>query len=294
VAAVARFEPVELLAVGAAQRHAAARLKGLTNFHLRDIPTNDSWIRDHGPIFLAGPPDAEPTLLDWRYNAWGNKYPPFDLDNQVPAQIARLTGHRCVHVPIVLEGGSVEGNGAGVVMTTHPCLLNPNRNPTLAQSDIERYLHEYLCAEHVIWLTGQIPGDDTDSHIDQIARFVDASTVLLVDLPGSDMFRDNHERLVRWSRTTGRPLQILRLQAPTPRQVEGMWLPASYANFYLVNGAVLVPAFRDHGDEAAADVLAQCYPRREIVLVPADDLVFGLGALHCLSQQEPERSEVPR
>jgi agmatine deiminase len=190
-----------------------------------------------------------------------------------------------------MEGGSVEGNGAGVVMTTDRCLLNPNRNPTLGRDEIEHYLREYLCAERVIWLTGEIPGDDTDSHIDQIARFVDADTVVLADLPGSDMFRENRQRLERWSRDAGRRLEILRLPVPTPRQVDGMWLPASYANFYLVNRAVLVPAFADEADEAAADLLAECFPDREAVLVPSDDLVFGLGALHCLSQQEPAAAE---
>jgi agmatine deiminase len=291
VATVGRFEPVELLAVGAALRHAEVRLIGMANCQLREIPTNDSWIRDHGPIFLTGPSDAEPLLLDWQYNAWGNKYPPFDLDNQVPRQIASLTGHHCLEVPIVMEGGSVEGNGAGLVMTTDQCLLNPNRNPTLGQSEIETYLREYLCADKVIWLTGKIPGDDTDGHIDQIARFVDTHTVVLLDLPGSDMFRENRHRLQQWTRASGQPLEIVRLRAPTPRHVEGMWLPASYANFYLVNQAVLVPAFRDNADEAAADLLAECFPSREVVLVPADDLVFGLGSLHCLSQQEPGESE---
>ncbi len=213
VRALARFETVELLAVNEASHDAAARLGPLANCHHRPIPTNDSWIRDHGPIFLNGPGDRR-VLLDWQYNAWGQKYPPYDLDNHVPRQIAELTGRQRITLPMVMEGGSVEGNGAGIIMTTDRCLLNPNRNPTLSQAQIEEYLREYLCADHVVWLTGEIPGDDTDSHIDQIGRFIDAQTVLLVDLPGSEMFDENCRRLRSWSRQTGISLEILRVQTP--------------------------------------------------------------------------------
>jgi agmatine deiminase len=288
VTAVARFEQVELLAVGTARQHAASLLADAANCHFHDIPTNDSWIRDHGPIFLNGPPGSEPLLLDCQYNAWGNKYPPFDLDNRVPREIAQRTGRQRVELPLVLEGGSVEGNGSGVVLTTERCLLNPNRNPTLSQQEVETYLRDYLCADHVVWLAGEIPGDDTDGHIDQLARFLDPNTVLLIDRPGSDVFADNQQRLSRWSRESGIPLQVVRAPTPAPRQADGMWLPASYANFYLVNGAVLLPVFEDPADDDATDLLAQCYPQRQVVCVPCDHLIFGLGALHCLSQQEPE------
>jgi agmatine deiminase len=293
VAAVARFEPVELLVHGTAESVARRMLADVPNVRFGDIPTNDSWIRDHGPIFLDGPADLPPALLDFRYNAWGDKYPPYDLDNLVPQAIARQAGRRRFEVPIVLEGGSVEGNGQGLVLTTEPCLLNPNRNPGLTRTQIEAYLHDYLCAGHIVWLTGEIPGDDTDSHIDQIGRFVDGSTVVLTDLAGSDMFRENQRRLDAWSRHYGQAIRVVRLPAPTPRQVDGMWLPASYANFYIVNSAVVVPAFGDPADDAACRVLEQCFPGRDIVPLRADDLIYGLGAFHCLSQQEPLPSRLP-
>ncbi len=287
VRAVARYEPVELLAVGPARENALDQLGDLPNLTVHEIPTNDSWIRDHGPIFLAGPPRCEPALLDCQYNAWGNKYPPFDLDNRVPVEIAQRTQRRRLGVPLVLEGGSIEGNGQGLLLTTEPCLLHPNRNPTLNRTELEAWLRELLAVDHIIWLGGEIPGDDTDSHIDQIGRFVNASTVVLIDLPDNPMYFENEQRLRRWSRHAAFPLEIVRLPGPAPRQVEGMWLPASYANFYVVNGAVIVPQFHDAADEAACATLAECFPERVIVPLAADDLIYGLGAFHCLSQQEP-------
>jgi len=287
VATVAQFEQVELLLPATARPHAVDLLPRMTQIRLHEIPTNDSWIRDHGPIFLSGPADLPPALLDFRYNAWGDKYPPYDLDNRVPAQIAALTRRVRFELPIVLEGGSVEGNGQGVILTTEPCLLNPNRNPGLTRADIEGYLRDDLCARQIVWLTGEIPGDDTDSHIDQIARFADATTILLTDLPGQDLFRVNQQRLEDWSRKCNQPIELVPLRTPTPRQVAGMWLPATYTNFYLVNGAVIVPVYQDRADDPACRTLERCFPGRRVVPVRADDLIWGLGAFHCLSQQEP-------
>lgn len=287
VQAVARFEPVELLVCQDARDSAIDLLYDLKQIHLHEIETNDSWIRDHGPIFLGGNSTLPRALLDFQYNAWGTKYPPYDLDNQVPVKIAELTSRRRFEVPMVLEGGSIEGNGQGIVLTTASCLQNPNRNPGWSQQQIEQALRENLGAEQVIWLEGDVPGDDTDGHIDQIARFVNPSTVTLLDLPGTDMWNANRARLEAWSRESQIPLELVRLPGPVPRQAEGFWLPASYANFYLVNDAILVPVFNDPADDAACDVLASCFPDRQLVPVLANDLVFGLGALHCLSQQEP-------
>ncbi len=288
VETIARFEQVELLAVGEAADTARAMISWNERIRLHSIATNDSWIRDHGPIFLgARDRSLPPALLDCGYNAWGGKYPPFDLDNLVPAQIAQFTKRQAFVVPMILEGGSIEGNGQGVVLTTEPCLLNPNRNPQLSRAQIETYLKDFVCAEEIIWLTGEVAGDDTDSHIDQIARFVNENTVLVLDDPDSDIFATNEERLRAWSQSTGRPLTILPLRAPRPRRDGDMDLPASYANFYLVNGAVLVPVFDDPADDTACQLLADCFPDREIVPLRADDLIYGLGAFHCLSQQEP-------
>jgi agmatine deiminase len=285
---VARFEPVELLAVAEAAVSARQLLGDLPRVRIHPIPTNDSWIRDHGPIFLGS---AErllpPALLDCGYNAWGGKYPPFDLDNRVPAQIAHETHRRRFVMPMILEGGSVEGNGEGVVLTTEPCLLNPNRNPSLDRPQIETLLRDFLCADQILWLTGVVAGDDTDSHIDQIARFVNASTIVALDDPQSDLFEENRRRIETWCRATGKHLEVLPLRAPRPRRDGDMDLPASYANFYVVNGGVLVPVFGDPADDPACDLLARCFPQHEIVPIRAEDLIYGLGAFHCLSQQEP-------
>jgi agmatine deiminase len=287
VRAIIPFESVELLAVGAARDSAQQFLGALSGATIREIPTNDSWIRDHGPIFLGGPAALPPALLDWQYNAWGEKYPPFDLDNLVPQRIAELTGRQAFSIPMVLEGGSVDGNGAGLVLTTEPCLLNPNRNPGLDRATIEQMLRDYLCADHVIWLTGEIAGDDTDSHIDQIARFVDASTVVVLDDATGTLFTENSARLKAWSEQSGIELQVVRLAAPRPRREGSMDLPVSYANFYLTNGGVIVPVFGDPADDSACDTLQKCFPRRQVVPVRAEHLIYGLGAFHCLTQQEP-------
>lgn len=288
VRVIAQFEPVELLAVGDAAESAKNLLGSIPQVRVHAIQTNDSWIRDFGPIFLNGSNRSLPTaILDCGYNAWGGKYPPYDLDNLVPRQIAQITQRKRFTVPMILEGGSVEGNGRGVLLTTEPCLLNPNRNPDLSRADIEERLRDYLCVEHIIWLTGIVAGDDTDSHIDQIARFVNEDTVLALDDPQTDIFAINRDRLHAWSRQTGIAIDVLPLKGPQPRHDGDMDLPASYANFILVNGAVLVPVFNDPADDQACDLLANCFPKREIVPVRADDLIYGLGAFHCLSQQEP-------
>ena len=161
---------------------------------------------------------------------------------------------------------------------------------SLSREQVESFLRDNLCATDIVWLIGEIPGDDTDSHIDQIGRFADPQTVLLTDLPGSDMFRQNRSRLEAWSRRAGQSIEILQLRAPTPRQDGGMWLPASYANFCIVNRGVLVPVFADPADDRACRLIGRCFPGRELIPVPADDLIYGLGALHCLSQQEPALS----
>ncbi len=168
-----------MLAGGAAVMAQAKSLVGdVPNVTLHDIPTNDAWTRDHGPTFLVGPPGSPPALVDWGYNAWGGKYPPFDLDDAVPARIAKWSGRRRFTPGIILEGGAIDGNGCGTILTTEQCLLNPNRNPQLDRADMERYLADYLGAHKVLWLGEGIEGDDTDGHIDELARFVGPRTVV--------------------------------------------------------------------------------------------------------------------
>ncbi len=291
VAAIARFEPVEVLAGPDEElRVAEAMLDDIANTSLHPIATNDAWLRDNGPCFLA--PTAatqQPALLDWEFNSWGNKYPPFELDNAVPAQVANLTGRQRISPGIVLEGGAIDGNGNGILLTTKSCLLNPNRNSTVAEDEIERCLRQYLGAECVIWLESEIPGDDTDGHVDQIARFVNPTTVLLSDNEQMEMAARNMDRLK--SATDGvAALTYKTLPSPQPRWFGNDRLPASYANFYLVNGGVLVPVFDDPADDDACATIAVYQPEREVVPVRVDHLIAGLGAVHCLTQQEPDDS----
>jgi agmatine deiminase len=295
VRCIAEHEPVHILsggeAVMAEAKHYVGALPAVT---LHDIRTNDAWCRDHGPTFLIGPADDRPALVDWEYNAWGGKYPPFDADNAVPHKIAAWQNRRRFVPGIILEGGAIEGNGCGVVLTTEQCLLNPNRNPHLDRAQIEKYLSEYLAARKVLWLTGgEIAGDDTDGHIDQLARFVDPTTVVAAYEENPD--DDNHEplsrnieELAKMTDQEGRPFKIVRLPMPAPKFFNDQRLPASYLNFYIANGLVVVPQYDDPADTIAVETLGNLFPDRRIVGLSALDLVWGLGAFHCLTQQEPQ------
>lgn len=291
---LAEFEPVQILAGGDSVMRQARELVGsLPNFHLHDVETNDAWCRDHGPTFLAGPPDLPPVLVDWEYNAWGGKYPPFDKDNEVPRRIAELTGRRRFAPGIILEGGAIDGNGRGTILTTESCLLNPNRNPNLSREQIEMYLADYLGARKILWLSGgEIDGDDTDGHVDQLARFVGPSTVVAAVEP--DPGDENHAplsanfaQLQTMTDQDGRPLTIVSLPMPRPKFHDGHRLPASYCNFYIANGVVVVPQFGDAADATAIDSLARLFPDRQVRGLDSLDLIWGLGSFHCLSQQEP-------
>jgi agmatine deiminase len=230
--------------------------------------------------------------LDWIYNAWGGKYPPWDADDAVPPQVAAHLGLACVAPGMVLEGGSIDVNGRGTLLTTEACLLNPNRNPHLTRAQIEQYLRDYLGVVHVLWLGDGIVGDDTDGHIDDLARFVDPCTVVTVveDDPADEnhgLLRENYERLCRMTDQHGRPLRVLTLPMPAPVAYDGQRVPASYANFYICNAAVLVPTFNDPKDRVALGTLAELFPDRDVVGIHAVDLVLGFGSIHCLTQQQP-------
>ena len=258
------------------------------------FPTDDAWCRDHGPAFLVNPGAAiTKVIVDWGYNAWGNKYPPFGLDDQIPTRIAENFGIPVFHPGIIMEGGSVDFNGAGTLMTTTSCLLNPNRNPGLSQGEIEEYLQRYYGVNQILWLGEGIAGDDTDGHIDDLARFVAPETVVTVVEHNllDENFRplqQNLSALKKMRIAGGRQLEIVELPMPGPLYWEGMRLPASYANFYISNEAVVVPTFRDGvHDQQALDLLGQCFKDRKVIGLDAFDLVWGLGTFHCLSQQEP-------
>ncbi|MEZ6111023.1 MAG: agmatine deiminase family protein [Pirellulaceae bacterium] len=299
VRAIARFEPVHILAGSEAVMAEARSLVGeLPNVTLHDVRTNDAWCRDHGPIFLAKSPHADaslpPALIDWQYNAWGGKYPPFDADNEVPRQVAECLGYRRFARSLVLEGGSIEGNGAGTLLTTECCLLNPNRNPSESREEIEQQLRENLGVTKILWLrTDGIAGDDTDGHIDQLARFANATTIVAAvcedrDDENFEPLRANWEQLQAMTDQAGRPFEVVPLPMPRALYYDDARLPACYCNFLIVNGGVIVPVFGDDAaDERACRTLASCFPDREIVPLYATDLVWGLGAYHCLSQQQP-------
>lgn len=293
VGVLSQSELVHICAGGEAVMNEARRLVGhLPNVVLHDIPTNDAWMRDHGPTFLASPAGSPPALVHWGYNAWGGKYPPFDLDQQVPLRITDMLGFRRFEPGIILEGGAIDVNGSGSVLTTEQCLLNPNRNAGLGRGEVERYLADYCGARHVIWLGGGIVGDDTDGHIDELARFVSQRTVLAAveDDPQDANYEplaDNLRRLESAGDEQGRPLEVVKLPMPAPVFFGEHRLPASYMNFYIANRVIVVPQFGDPADSLALDVLARLFPDRRVRGLRAVELAWGLGAFHCITQQQP-------
>src|SRR5579863_5356841 len=306
--AIASFEPVRILVQPGADvdeirrfiREAAAlsgQPKRSDRIELVEIATNDSWIRDHGPIFVnrrvGAPAGLTPQIaLDWRFNSWGQKYGAFDLDDVVPHQLGERYGSEVIEPGLVLEGGSIDVNGAGAVLTTESCLLNPNRNPDLTRAEIEDYLRVYLGVEQILWLGEGIAGDDTDGHIDDLARFTAPDTIVtVVEEDPADanygVLRENLARLRALRDGAGRPFVIETLPMPAALHHEGARLPASYANFYIVDGGVIMPSFECAADAIAAATLARLFPGRRVVAIPSIDLVWGLGAIHCLTQQHP-------
>jgi agmatine deiminase len=263
--------------------------------HLHRVLTNDgAWMRDVGPTFVtrrAGG-GAGAAAIDWTFNAWGGKYAPWDDDDRVARQVAEIAGVPVFSPGIVLEGGAIDVNGQGTLLTTESCLLNPNRNPDLAQADIERILRDFLGVRRVLWLGDGIAGDDTDGHVDDLARFVDARTVITVLTedprdPNREPLVENYRRLQEMTDQDGEPLRVLTLPMPQAVTHEGQQLPASYANFYIGNAAVLVPTFSRPTDAVALDTLRRLFPTRRIVGIEATDLVWGLGTFHCVTQQQP-------
>jgi len=258
-------------------------------------PTNDAWCRDHGPIFLQRETASgrrEEAIVDWGYNAWGGKYPPFDLDDVIPTRVGKKYGIRVFEPGIVMEGGSLDVNGQGTLLTTESCLLNPNRNPGLTREQIEQHLRDYLGVSHILWLGDGIEGDDTDGHVDDLTRFTDAGTVVTVVEedprdPNYAPLRDNLERLRGMRDQDGQPLKVITLPMPPAMFQDDQRLPASYANFYIANNVVLLPAYHPPTDEVARATLQRCFPTRKVILLPSTDLVWGLGSFHCVTQQWP-------
>ncbi len=295
VVALAEGETVHINVLNAAHRATVAkRFSGTVarerlQFHL--IETNDAWCRDHGAIF-AYDADDQLVALDFRFNAWGTKYRPYDADDAAARRMADALGVKTIRIERVLEGGSIDVNGAGALLTTRQCLLNPNRNPQLDRTAIEAMLSRYLGGSDVLWLGDGIVGDDTDGHIDDLTRFVDETTVVTVVEanpadPNHAALTENLELLRQLRLADGRALTIIELPLPDLVRGTGSRLPASYANFYIGNDVIVLPVFDAPQDAHAIAALTVCFPTRRIVPIDSRALVVGLGTFHCLTQQIP-------
>lgn len=304
VRALHRHEHVHILCHDAASADDALRsldAHGVdrSGYSLHDVPTDRVWLRDSAPTGVEGPDGFE--WIRWRFNGWA-KYPNHQLDDRVPDAVGRISGKPLIPAerpdaagsPLVLEGGGIEGNGAGVMLVTEEWLLSDVqvRNPGMTREAYEQAFSDYLGIERTIWLGEGAIGDDTHGHIDDLARFTDERTIVLAyeEDPADENHErsvDNLRRLERASEETPGGLRIVPLPFPRPVIMDGERLPASYANFYIANGLVLVPTFNDRNDRTALNILAELFPDREIVGIHAVDLVWGLGTLHCLTQQEP-------
>jgi agmatine deiminase len=263
----------------------------MTKVTLHVNPTNDAWCRDHGPIYVKNE-NGERAIIDWAYNAWGDKYPPYDDDDAVPIIIAQKQNLKLFQPGIVMEGGSIEVNGKGTLLTSEACLLNPNRNPHLNKTQIEGYLKAYLGVTNILWLGDGIIGDDTDGHIDDMTRFINPNTIVTAfeENPEDENYEiliENYERLLTMTDQDGKPFNIVKIPMPEPVYYEDVRLPASYANFLIANKCVLVPTYRSLNDQKAMDILQKHMPDRKIIGIDCTDLIWGLGAIHCVSQQEP-------
>jgi agmatine deiminase len=266
----------------------------LNSVYFHHNPTNDAWCRDHGPIFIqrAGDRGREQAIVDWSFNAWGGKYPPYDLDDVIPSRIGAEYRIPVFHPGIIMEGGSLDVNGRGTLLTTESCLLNPNRNPQMSRMEIEQALRDYLGVTNVLWLGDGIEGDDTDGHVDDITRFVDEHTIVTVVEqdpvdPNYEPLRENLSRLREMRDQDGEPFRIVTLPMPRRLEHEGQRLPASYANFYIGNSVVLLPFYDRARDGEARATLRDLFPGREVIGLDCTDLVWGLGAFHCVTQQWP-------
>lgn len=263
------------------------------------IPTNEAWARDHGPAFVLRTHrgKTEAAIVDWGFNAWGGKYPPWDADDNVPTRIAEELKLPVFYPGIVMEGGAVDFNGAGTVMTTTSCLLNKNRNGGLSKTRVEMYLRDYYGQQHVIWLGEGIEGDDTDGHVDDLARFIDERTIAIAVESNR---RDRNYAILQKARRAlqnardqdGRPFNIVELPMPRPISYEGQRVPATYVNFYFAgagkNSALLVPTFgQPDRDRKAMAILQRHLPTRKVIGVDCRRLIWGLGAIHCFTQQQP-------
>lgn len=300
IAAISRFEPVFLNVPNRnyeriVREQLRARGVSLRRVGFHHIPSNECWTRDHGPAFVLRTHRGrtQAAIVDWGFNAWGGKYPPFDADDGVPSRVAKALGLPVFSPGLVMEGGAVDFNGEGTVMTTTACLLHPNRNRGMPKPEVERYLKAFYGQQHIVWLGDGIDGDDTDGHIDDLARFVDPRTVVIgIEEDALDgnfrVLQRARRALARARDVQGRPFEIVEVPMPKPVHYKGQRLPATYMNFLFVNRALLVPTFGQRTRDAQAlAALQKVAGKRQVVGVDCRALIWGLGAVHCLTQQQP-------
>lgn len=296
VKAIAEFEPVTVV-VNPEELETVRELVGGPRVKLLPIPHSDAWLRDNGPTFLVNS-QGQLAGVNWKFNAWGGKYSPWDLDDKVAPQVLEHFGVRQFDAPLIMEGGSIHTDGEGTLLTTEECLLNPNRNPGLGRGDIEAYLHQFTGAEKVIWLKRGLSGDETDGHVDNIACFAAPGKVLLqvCDDPNDENYEITQENLRILEEAVdakGRRLEVITIQQPPRTDYEDGRLTLSYLNFYFVNGGIILPVFGGTAaetDQLAQRVLQEVFPDRTIRPVNGMAVIREGGNVHCTTQQMPART----
>jgi agmatine deiminase len=288
--AIASFEPVTMIANG--DEVAEVSLRFGPGVACLPLAHDDSWMRDNGPTFLV---DGKGGLagVDWRFNAWGDKYQNYENDDAVAGAVLKHLGVPAYAAPMVLEGGSIHVDGEGTLLTSEQCLLNANRNPNLDRAQIETLLRDYVGVRQIIWLGEGLVDDETDGHIDELACFVRPGVVLALSTDDTEdanyrILQDNLARLHAAKDAAGRELEVIEIPQPAPRLgTNGRRLSLSYVNFYIANGGVVMPSFEDAKDEAAFAIVSQCFPDSNVRQVPLLDIVCGGGGIHCITQQQP-------
>jgi agmatine deiminase len=290
--AIARFEPVTMVAKPRSVAEVSLRAGSTAGVSVFSLPHDDSWMRDMGPTFVVDG-SGQVAGVDWQWNAWGNKYPDHDRDAEVAKNVLEHLGMRRYEAPFVLEGGAIHTDGDGTLITTESVLLNPNRNPGIDRAQMEGLLAAYLGIRKVIWLGQGLTDDDTDGHVDNLACFVRPGVVVALGSndPEDSNFKilqDNLGRLRAATDANGRSLEVVEIEQPRARLLEdGRRMGLSYINFYIANGGVIIPAFEDPQDARAYDTLNKLFPGREVVQIPALEILHGGGGIHCITQQQP-------
>ena len=293
VKAIANSQPVVVIAPPTEIENVKSHFSGDGNVQILPITTNDAWARDYAPTFVKDQ-SGELVAIDWYYNAWGGKYPPFDSDQQVAKAVADFLGIRHLAAGLCCEGGAIEINSGGVLLTTESCLLNPNRNAGLSRHQVETFLKSRLGCQRVVWLPGDVAGsetligDDTDGHVDQLARFVDDITIVHAWVKESDPRHQSLTLNMDALRNQMPDVKLVPLMLPDPLEYCQRHIPASYCNFLITNDSVIVPQFDVPADKQAVETLADLFTARKILPLPSRNIAVGLGSFHCLTQQQPK------